>query len=124
MSELPKRTCEINTDFTTGEAETVITVETSPPIVALAWVNFLKQRLHVLQVDYMHVTADRIVVASRPDAAESVARLLRSAAKSADNYVNTARGNLRADDMQTSTAARAAQLRAELGETATQFGEP
>lgn len=93
MSKLPKRTCEINTDFTTGAAETIITVETSPPIMALAWVNFLKQRLHVLQLDYKHITADRIVVASTPHAAESVARLLRSAAECADDYVRSALGN-------------------------------
>jgi hypothetical protein len=124
MSELPKRTCEISTDFTTGEAQTVITVESSPPIMALAWVNFLKQRLHVLQLDYKHVTADRIVVASRPEAAESVARLLRSAAESADHYVTAARGNASAYNAQNQTAAQAAQRRAELGERAAQFGEP
>jgi hypothetical protein len=93
MSELPKRSCEICTDITTGEAQTVITVESSPPIMALAWVNFLKQRLHVLQVDYTHVTADRIVVESRPEAAESVAQLLQSAAECADDYVQGARSN-------------------------------
>jgi hypothetical protein len=97
-SELPKRTCEISADFTTGEAETAITVETSPPIMALAWVNFLKQRLYVLQLDYKHVAADRIVVVSSPEAAESVARLLRSAAESADDYVRAARSNMRADN--------------------------
>ena len=32
-SELPKRTCEITADFTTGEAATVISVQTSPPIM-------------------------------------------------------------------------------------------
>jgi hypothetical protein len=91
MSELPKRSCEISTDFTTGEARTMITVEASPPIMAMAWVNYLKQRLHVLQLDYKHVTAERIVVASRPEAAESVARLLRSAAECADEYLQGAR---------------------------------
>jgi hypothetical protein len=124
MSELPKRTCEISTDFTTGEAQTVITVENSPPIMALAWVNFLKQRLHVLQLDYKHVTADRIIVASRPHAAESVARLLRSAAESADHYVKAARGNVSAHNAKNPTAVQAAQRRAELGERAAQFGEP
>ena len=124
MSALPKRTCEINTDFTTGEAETVITVETSPPIMALAWVNFLKQRLHVLQLDYRHISAERIVVASRPEAAESVARLLRSAAESADHYVKTARGNASAHTPQNETAAKAAQRRVELGQRAALFGEP
>ena len=124
MSARPKRTCEINTDFTTGEEQTVITVECSPPIMALAWVNFLKQRLHVLQLDYKHVSADRIVVASRPEAAESVARLLRSAAESADHYVTTGRGNASAHTPQNQTAARAAQQRAELGQRAALFGEP
>jgi hypothetical protein len=114
MSGLPKRTCEISTDFTTGEAEAVITVESSPPIMALAWVNFLKQRLHVLHLDYKHVTADRIVVASRPEAAESVAVLLQSAAESADHYVKAARSNASAH-LQNETAALAAQRRAELG---------
>lgn len=122
MSDLPHRTFEINTDFTTGEAENVLTVEPSPPIMALAWVNFLKQRLEVLQLDFKHVTADRIVVASSPHAAESVARLLRSAAESADNYINTARDNRRAGTTQNQTAA--AQRRAELGATAAQFVEP
>jgi hypothetical protein len=109
MAELPKRTCEISTDFTTGEAQTVITVESSLPIMAPAWVNFLKQRLHVLQLDYKHLTADRIVVASRPDAAESVAQLLRSAAACADDYVTAARGNATARNTHNRTAAQAAQ---------------
>ena len=109
MSELPN--CEISTDFTKSGAQTVITVENSPPIMALAWVNFLKQRLQLLHVDYKHVTADRIVVASRPEVADSVAQLLRSAAESADQYVTAARGN---------DSAR----KNELGERAAQFGEP
>lgn len=124
MSDLPKRTCEISADFTTAKAETVITVETVPPIMALAWVNFLKQRLHVLQLDYKHIAADRIVVASTPCDAESVARLVRSAAECADDYVRAARSNMRADDVQNPTAAQAAQLRAEIGDMAAQFGEP
>jgi hypothetical protein len=84
-------------------------VENSPPIIVRAWVNFLKQRLHVLHLDYKHIAADRIVVASTPEAAESVARLLRSAAESADDYVRAARGNLRADNTQDPTAAQATQ---------------
>ena len=124
MSNPPKRTFEINTDFTTGEAETVLTVETSPPITALAWVHFLKQRLQVLQLDYQQITAHRIVVASRPHAAASVARLLQSAAESADNYVKTARDKAGADHTQNQTAVRAAQRRAELGDRAAQFREP
>ena len=91
MSQLAKQTCEITTDFTTGDAQSVITVESSPPAMPMAWVNYLKQRLHVLQLDYKQVTADRIVVASRPEAAESVARLLRSAVECADHYVTGAR---------------------------------
>jgi hypothetical protein len=55
--------------------------------MALAWVNFLKQLLDVLHFDYKHVAAVRIVVASRPHTAESVARLVRSAAECADDYV-------------------------------------
>jgi hypothetical protein len=123
MSGLPKRTCEIRTDFTADEAQTVITVETSSPIMALAWVNFLKQRLHVLQLDYRHVTAGRIVVASRPEAAKSVAQLLHSAAESADHYVRAARRNGLRRDTQNQTAVLAAQQRAELGERAARFGE-
>ena len=92
MSDLPKRTCEISTDLTTGEAQTVITVENSPPIVALAWLNFLKQRLAVLQFDFKHITADRIVVPSRSHPAESVARLVQSAVKCADDYVSSSHG--------------------------------
>lgn len=123
MSGLSKRTCEIHTDFTEDEAQTVITVETSSPIMAPAWVNFLKQRLHVLQLDYTHVTAGRIVVASRPEAAESVAQLLHSATESADHYVRAARRNAPDRDNQNQTAALAAQRRAELGERAARFGE-
>jgi len=121
MSGLPKRTCEIHTNFTEDEAQTVITVETSSAIMTPAWVNFLKQRLHVLQLDYRHVTAGRIVVASRPEAAESVAQLLHSATESADHYVSAARRNASAAKNQ--TAVLAAQRRAELGERAARFGE-
>ena len=91
MSQVLKRTCEINRNSTTGEVETVITVETSPPIRALAWVNFLKQRLHILQLDYKQVAAERIVIASRPEAAESVTQLVRSATEVADQYVESVR---------------------------------
>jgi hypothetical protein len=48
MSEVLRRTCETTTNSTTGQVETVITVETSPPMRALAWMNFLKQRLYIL----------------------------------------------------------------------------
>jgi hypothetical protein len=91
--------------------------------MALAWVNFLKQRLHVLQLDYRHVTAGRIVVASRPEAADSVAQLLHSAAESADHYVMAARRNASGRNTSNQTAALAAQQRAELGERAARFGE-
>jgi hypothetical protein len=124
MSELPKRTCDLTTDFATGAAETVITVETSPPITALAWVNFLEKRLRVLRLDYKHISADRIVVASTPHAAQSVARPLRSAAESADNYIKNARANVPAENTHNQAAARAAQRRAELEATAVRFGEP
>ena len=69
--DVMKRTCEISADFPTGEAKTVMTGGNLTAIMALAWVNFFKQRLHVLQLDYKHVTADRIVIASRPHGAES-----------------------------------------------------
>jgi hypothetical protein len=92
--------------------------------MALAWVNFFKQRLHVLQTDYKHIAADRIVIASRPVAAESVALLIRSAAESADTYVTAARGNASAHNTHNPTAAQAARRRAELGDRAAQFGEP
>ena len=51
-----------------------------------AWVNFLKQRLHVLHLDCKHIGAGRIVVMSTPHAAESVARLVLSAMQCADQY--------------------------------------
>jgi phage protein D len=123
MSELPKTTCEISIESATGEARTVVTVESSPPIMAMAWVNFLKQRLHVLQLDYNHVTVDRIVVASRPQAVESVAQLVQSAAESADHYVKAARRSASTSKAPNDTAVRAAQRRAELGERAARFGE-
>ena len=81
MSERHKRIHQVNTDFRAGETEdeTVITIETSPALMPPAWVNFLKQRLHVLHLDCKHVGAGRIVVMSTPHAAESVARLVLSA---------------------------------------------
>ena len=53
MSERHKRIHEVNTDFRAGETEdeTVITIETSPAFMPPAWVNFLKQRLHLLHLD-------------------------------------------------------------------------
>jgi hypothetical protein len=80
MSERRKRIHEANTDFRAGETEdeTVVTIETSPAVMPPAWVNFLKQRLHLLHLDCKHVGAGRIVVMSTPHAAESVARCQRS----------------------------------------------
>jgi hypothetical protein len=77
--------------------------------MALAWVNFFKQRLYVLQLDYKHVTSVRIVVASRPRAAEFDALLIRLAAESADTYVTAARGNASAHNAHNPTVAQAAQ---------------
>ena len=84
MSERHKRIHEVSTDFRAGE--TVITIETSPALMPPAWVNFLKQRLHLLHLDCKHVGAGRIVVMSTPHAAESVARLVLSAMQCADHY--------------------------------------
>ena len=72
------------------EDETVITIETSPALMPPAWVNFLKQRLHLLHLDCKQVGAGRIVVMSTPHAAESVARLVLSAIQCADHYFQTA----------------------------------
>jgi hypothetical protein len=90
---------EVNTDFRAGatEDETVVTIETSPALMPPAWVNFLKQRLHLLHLDCKHVGAGRIVVLSTPHAAESVARLVLSAMQCADNYFQTTVRNRRAD---------------------------
>ena len=64
-----------------------------------AWVNYLKQRLHLLHVDYQHIGAGRIVVRSSPHTAESVVRLLISAMEIANDYVKTALDNMRAQRM-------------------------
>jgi hypothetical protein len=92
MSERHNRIHQVNTDFRAGEAEdeTVITIETSPALMPPAWVNFLKQRLHLLHLDCKQVGAGRIVVMSTPRAAESVARLVLSAMQCADHYFQTA----------------------------------
>ena len=92
MFERRTRIHEVNTDFRAGETEdeTVVTIETSPALMPPAWVNFLKQRLHVLHLDCKHVGAGRIVVMSTPHAAESVARLVLSAMQCADHYFQTA----------------------------------
>ena len=123
MSEQRKKIYGITTDFSAGETghETVITVETSPASMPPAWVNFLKQRLHVLHLDYKHVGAGRIVVMSTPHAAQSVARLVLSAMESADHYFQTALRNMRAHGGQNQIAAEAAQRWAEVGKTAAEF---
>src|SRR5260370_23487986 len=86
MLDRRKKIHEVNTDFRAGESEdqTVITVQTSPALMPPAWVNFLKQRLHLLHLDCKHIRAGRIVVMSTPHAAESVARLVLSAMQCAD----------------------------------------
>jgi hypothetical protein len=126
MSEQGKRIHEVNTDFSACETEDkiVITVKTSPEVMPPEWVNFLKQRLHILHLDYKHIGAGRIVVMSTPHAAESVARLVLSAMESADHYFKTAVRNMRAHGVKNQTAAQAAQRRAELGTTAAEFYEP
>jgi hypothetical protein len=90
MSERRNRNHQVNTDFSAGEAEdeTVVTIETSPALMPPAWVNFLKQRLHLLHLDCKQVGAGRIVVMSTPRAAE--ARLVLSAMQCADHYFQTA----------------------------------
>jgi hypothetical protein len=96
MSEQRNIVHEIKTDFRAGKTdnETVITVATSPALMPSAWVNFLKQRLHVLHLDYQHVGAGRIVVVSTPHAAESVVRLILSAMECADHYFKTSLRNM------------------------------
>jgi hypothetical protein len=75
--------------------ETVITFETSPDVPP-AWVNFLRQRLHVLHVDYRHVGAGRIVVVASSRVVESVVQLVLSAVECADQYLRSALRNMRA----------------------------
>lgn len=57
MAEHRKTIRGIETNFRTDETEdeTVITVETPPAVMLPAWVNFLKQRLYLLHVDYKHI---------------------------------------------------------------------
>ena len=89
--------CAIETkvDDDGARKETVITFETSPDAPP-AWVNFLRQRLHVLHVEYTHVGPGRIVVVTSPHATESVVQLIHSAVECADNYLRTALRNMRA----------------------------
>jgi hypothetical protein len=84
--------------FETAETsdETVITLRTSPAAMPVGWVNFLKQRFHVLGIEYEHVGAGRIVVISTPRAAESVVRLVVSAMETANDYAKTVLRYMRA----------------------------
>jgi hypothetical protein len=93
---------------------TVITLETLPTVMPSAWVSFLKQRLHVLHIDYRHVGAGRIIVMSTPHAAESVVHLLVSAMECADHHFRTVLRNARAGAIHNEVAAKAAERRAEL----------
>ena len=81
----------VDTKFKTAKNadETVITLETSPAIMPSAWVNFLKQRFHLLGVDYNYIGAGRIVLTTSPRAAESVVRLAISAIEVANHHVKT-----------------------------------
>jgi hypothetical protein len=78
MAEHWKTIRSVNTEFETDETsdKTVITLDTSPTRMPVGWVNFLKQRFHVLGIDYKHVGSGRIVVTSTPRAAESVVKLV------------------------------------------------
>jgi hypothetical protein len=98
MLEHRKTIRGIETSFRTKETEdeTVITLELPPAVMPPAWVNFLKQRLYVLHVDYKHIGAGRIVVISTPRAAESVAQLVISAVEIADHYIKSVLRNMRA----------------------------
>jgi hypothetical protein len=91
-----ERTCvraiETKVDDDVARDETVITFETSSDVPP-AWLNFLRQRLHVLHVDYTHVGAGRIVVVTTPRAAESVVQLVHSAVECANHYLRTALRN-------------------------------
>jgi hypothetical protein len=90
---------KVNTTFRSSETDdrTVITLETSAVALPTAWVNFLKQRLHVLHLDCKYVGAGKIVVTSTPRAAESVARLVYSAMESANDYFKTLLRSMQAD---------------------------
>jgi hypothetical protein len=94
-----QRVRKVKTTFKSGETEdqTVITVETSAIALPNAWVNFLRQRLHVLHLDCEYIGAGQIVVMSTPSAAESVARLVYSAMESGNDYFKTVLRSARAD---------------------------
>lgn len=89
------RAAEPKVDDDVTKDETVITFKMSADVPP-AWVNFLRQRLHVLHVDYTHVGPGRVVVVTTPCAAESVVQLVLSAVECADHYLRTALRNMRA----------------------------
>jgi hypothetical protein len=96
MAEQWKRIEAVNTFFKAAQAgkATVITLETSPTFMPTRWVNFMKQRLYVLDVDCQHIAGGRIVVTSSPHAAESIVRLVISAIEVANEHVKTVMRNL------------------------------
>jgi hypothetical protein len=98
MAEHWKTIRSVNTEFETAETsdKTVITLDTSPTRMPVGWVNFLKQRFHVLGIDYKHVGSGRIVVTSTPRAADSVVKLVVSAMETANDYAKTVLRNIRA----------------------------
>jgi hypothetical protein len=81
----------VDAKFNTAENadETVITLRTSPASMPTAWVNFLKQRFHLLGIEYDYIGSGRIVLTSSPRAAESVVRLVISAIEVANEHVKT-----------------------------------
>jgi hypothetical protein len=96
MAEQWKRIEAVSTSLKAAQAgkATVITLQTSPTVMPTRWVNFMKQRLYVLGVDYQHIAARRIVVISSPHAAESIVRLVISAMEVANEHVKTVLRNL------------------------------
>jgi hypothetical protein len=96
MAEQWKRIEAVSTFFKAAQAgkATVITLETSPAVMPIRWVNFMKQRLYVLGVDCQHIAAGRIVVTSTPHAAESIVRLVVSAMEVANEHFNSVLRNL------------------------------
>ena len=121
-SERRKSTCEITADFRQARQYRYHGTNLSANYGGLG--DSSNNDCTCSNLDHKHVTADRIVIASRPVAAESVARLRRSATESADTWVTAARSDASAQSTHNPTAAQAAQQRAELGDRAAQFSEP
>jgi hypothetical protein len=96
IAEQGKRIEAVNTSFKAAQPgkATVITLETSPTAMPTRWVNFMKQRLYVLGVDYQHIAAGRIVVISSPHAVDSVVTLLISAIEVANEHVKMVMRNV------------------------------